>query len=327
MIIARAPLRIPLAGGGTDLPFYARGHGGYVLSVAINLYTYAILIRRSDSDGYLVCSDRMQLAQGISRINHPYIREVLRYLDVPCGLEIHCRAEVAGGSGLGVSSSVMVALLRALHTLRGERPGAADIAREATRLEREVLRETGGVQDQYITAYGGLQEIRNTTSADVRIAPLQLEPEVTKALETNLLLFSTGMRRHSGEILQSQLEQNTQSSIIEKYDKIKQIGLRARDDLLAGDLHSFARALHEHWTIKRQLSDRVSSELLDTFYQRGLENGALGGKVVGAGGGGCLVFYVDERHDEFVRKMESRGLRNLQFRFSWKGAENFYAPE
>lgn len=325
MIVARAPLRIPLAGGGTDLPFYAERRGGHVVSAAIDRYAYATLIGRPDTDDYLVCCDRVQRAGSIDAIDHGYVREALRHLRVPGGLEVHCMAQVEGGSGLGISSSIMVALLCALHALGGERPGPAALAREATVLEREVLDEAGGVQDQYMAAYGGLREIHNTTRTDVTITALELPPEVCKTLEVNLLLFSTGVLRRSDEIVRSQREQNSQSAILERYDKIKQAGLRARDSLLAGDLRAFAQAMHRHWAVKRQLSDRMSSELLDTLYQRGLEHGALGGKVVGAGGGGCLLFYVEDGHDHFVTAMARLGLRHLEFRFAWKGAERLWS--
>jgi D-glycero-alpha-D-manno-heptose-7-phosphate kinase len=325
MIVARAPLRIPLAGGGTDLPFYAERRGGHVVSVAIDRYAYAILVGRADTDEYLVSCDRVQRAGSLDRISHPYVRAALRHLCIPGGLEVHCAAEVEGKSGLGISSSIMVALLCALHALRQEPTDPAALAREATVLEREVLDEAGGVQDQYMAAYGGLREIHNTTRSDVTTTALELQPEVCKALEDNLLLFSTGVQRRSDEIVRSQLEQNSESEILEHYDKIKQAGLAARDGLLCGDLRAFARALHRHWTVKRQLSDRMSSELLDSLYQRGLEHGALGGKVVGAGGGGCLLFYVEDGHDRFVRAMERLGLRHLEFRFAWKGAESLWS--
>ncbi len=325
MIIARAPLRIPLAGGGTDLPFYAERRGGHVVSATIDRYAYAILVGRADIDDYVVCCDRVQRAGSIDGIDHRYVREALRHLRVPGGLEVHCLAQVEGGSGLGVSSSIMVALLCALHALGGERLGPAALAGEATVLEREVLDEAGGVQDQYMAAYGGLREVHNTTRTDVTATSLRLEPEVAEALEANLLLFSTGVQRRSDEIVRSQLEQNSQSAILEHYDNIKEAGLRARDSLLAGDLRAFAQAMHRHWTVKRQLSDRMSTELLDALYQRGLEHGALGGKVVGAGGGGCLLFYVEQGHDRFVAAMARLGLRHLEFRFAWKGVERLWS--
>src|SRR5216683_477131 len=324
MIVARAPLRIPLAGGGTDLPFYAEQRGVHLVSVAIDRYAYVVLAARADSDDYLVCCDRVERADALDHIEQSFVREAMRYLRMPGGVAVHCLAEIEGGSGLGVSSSGLVALLCALHAFRRERAAPVVLAQAATFLEREVLDQAGGVQDQYMAAYGGLREIQNTTRANVIIKPLRLEPEVIKALEANLMLFSTGVRRNSDAIVRSQLEQNSEAAVLEHYDKIKEVGLRARESLLAGDLAAFAQTLHQHWILKRRISDRMSSELLDTLYQRGLEAGAISGKVIGAGGGGCLLFYVDEGHERFATAMKRLGLRHVQFRFAWKGAESLW---
>lgn len=321
MIITRAPLRIPLAGGGTDLPFYAEQRGGHVVSVAISRYVHAVVGRRMDADDYLVACDGMQRAGGVDGIRHAFVREALRHLGVSGGVAVHCLTEVEGGNGLGGSSSLLTALLCALHALGGEPAGPAVLAREATLLEREVLGEAGGVQDQYMAAYGGLREILNTTRADVIIRPLPLEPHVAKTLESNLLLFGTGLQRRSHTVVSSQLQQNGPAMVLRHYDRIKEVGRRARDSLLAGDLTTFGRTLHEHWTLKRGISDRMSSDRLDELYRLGQEHGAVGGKVIGAGGGGCLLFYVEQQPERFVTAMQHLGLRHLPFEFAWSGTE------
>jgi D-glycero-alpha-D-manno-heptose-7-phosphate kinase len=188
-------------------------------------------------------------------------------------------------------------------------------------LEREVLDQAGGVQDPYVAACGGMCEIRNTTRADVAVRPLELRADVIKTLEANLMLFATGVRRNSDVIVRSQTAQNSPADILHHYDQIKEIGLRARDGLLRGDLDVFAQCLHDHWAVKRSISDQMSSTELDRLHTAGLAAGAVSGKIVGAGGGGCLLFYVNNSHERFGARMSRLGLHHIQFRFAWKGAE------
>lgn len=322
MIITRAPFRIPLGGGGTDLPFYAEQRGGSLITAAIDRYIYVSLHRRQlDRLIWLSYSER-ETQHEVGAVRHRLIREALRHSGVTSSVEIHSMTELSERSGLGGSSSFLVALLKVLYEYAGTSSSVSkdSLAADAVHIEREVLKDYGGIQDQYIAAHGGLCLIENTSRTDVRVRPLTIGKGLLAELSRNLMLFYTGVQRSSSDIIKAQTEENTTDELVRLYDAIKEIGGRAHTALLRGDLDAFGKTFHEHWLLKRGSSKRMTTGSFDLLYDRALRHGALGGKLVGAGGGGFFLFYVPKRQAEFRERMEKHGLIHLPFGFDTEGA-------
>lgn len=322
MIITRSPLRISLGGGGTDLASYYRNHGGYVLAGAINKYVYVTVMRPFNQGIYLKYSE-IESAKEISEVKHPILREVLRdfNLNTP-QIEITTLADIPSGTGLGSSGSFTTALIKALSAHYRRSIQTAELADMACGIEIERLSEPIGKQDQYIAAFGGICEMHFSKDGTVETSPLNLKVETVHDLEDNLLLFYTGLSRSAGSILSDQVKksESNNQNMISNLHFTKEIGMKSRDALVSGNTIEFAKLMNEHWEYKKKRTAGMSNEFIDTTYNLAIENGALGGKLVGAGGGGFLMFYAADK-DKLRATMKSCGLEEMRFQFDFEGTK------
>jgi D-glycero-alpha-D-manno-heptose-7-phosphate kinase len=320
MIITRSPLRISLGGGGTDLPSYYKEHSGFLIAAAIDKYVY-INVHRRFVNGFLLKYSSLEEAATIDEIKHPIIREALKLVDVQeRNLEITSMADIPAGTGLGSSGSFTTALLKAFHALKKNLVHPAELAEQACCIELEKLGEPIGKQDQYIAAYGGIACFQFLPDGRVEAAPLKISEETLFNLEDNLLLFFTGYSRAASAILKEQDDKSRQAdrAMTENLHFIKELGKRSQKVLEAGELEEFARLMDVHWQRKKERSREMSNEDIDAWYNCAMANGALGGKVIGAGGGGFLMFYA---HDKVKLRhaMREKGLNEVRFRFDFEG--------
>ena len=324
MIISRTPVRVPLGGGGTDLPAYYQNYGGALSTAAVNKYVF-ILVKDHFEDtvrfsGYY----NKEVVASADQITHPVVSKVLQLLEIEQPVEIVSVSDVPASVGLGTSSSFTVGLLNALHTFRGENCSPDSLAKEALAIERVMLNEPGGVQDQYIAAYGGLIALDINTAGDVAVTPLGLAPEVIANLESNLLFFYTNVQREAMEIQSQHVEsiKKGQESVLASLHEIKRIGFASKEALKAGELDRFGCLLDEHWNFKRNVGDNVSTKEIDKWYKLAMGSGALGGKLMGAGGGGFLMFYCPTQKKDCVRAtLAQQGLKEIYIRFEPGGSK------
>lgn len=321
MITTRSPLRISLGGGGTDLPSYYESFGGFFIAAAIDRYVYITLHERF-VPRFLLKYSRLEEVDSIDEIEHPLIRECMRLVDSPPGLEIASMADVPAGTGLGSSGSFATALLLALRVLQREPPQPVDLAEQACRVEIDILKEPVGKQDQYIAALGGVREFEISREGQVTSRPLAIGDDVLADLEDNLLLFFTGGTRSASEILKEQDDKSRESDaeMLGNLHLVKELGLKSREALMAGDLGELAALMNVHWEHKKARSASMSSGRINDMYEHARRNGALGGKLIGAGGGGFLMFY-SESGSRLRRAMRQKGVRELRFRFDFEGTK------
>jgi D-glycero-alpha-D-manno-heptose-7-phosphate kinase len=320
MIITRSPLRICLGGGGTDLPSYYRQHTGFVISAAINRYVY-ITVNEAFRPRILVKYSRLEEVDRVEQIQHPIIREALKLTGVTGPyLEIVSLSDIPAGTGMGSSGSFTTALLCALHTLKRDFVLPQDLAEQACHIELDLLKEPIGKQDQYIAAFGGITCFHFLPDDRVKVEPLKLPAETLANLEDGLLLFFTGSSRNASDILRDQDSKTKEnnSHMIENLHFTKQLGVESREALLAGDLKKFAGLMNVHWEHKRKRSPGMSSCEIDRLYQLALASGGLGGKLIGAGGGGFLMFYTEEK-SRLRAAMRGAGLREVRMQFDFAG--------
>lgn len=320
MIITRSPLRISLGGGGTDLPSYYKEHSGFLIAAAIDKYVY-INVHRRFVDGFLLKYSSLEEAATIDEIKHPIIREALKLADVQeRNLEITSMADIPAGTGLGSSGSFTTALLKAFHALKKHLVHPAELAEQACCIELEKLGEPIGKQDQYISAYGGITCFQFLPDGRVEATPLKISEETLFNLEDNLLLFFTGYSRAASAILKEQDDKSKQAdkAMIENLHFVKELGKRSQKALEAGELEEFAQLMDTHWQRKKERSPEMSNEDINAWYDCAMANGALGGKVIGAGGGGFLMFYADDKV-KLRRAMREKGLNEVRFRFDFEG--------
>ena len=321
MIIARSPLRISLGGGGTDLPSYYKEHGGYVIAAAINKYVYVTVMRPFSPGIYLKYSELEQVER-VEQIRHPIIREALQLMNLGTAqIEITTLADIPSGTGLGSSGSFTTALLRALYAYQRGSLHTKELAEMACDIEIDRLGEPIGKQDQYVAAYGGITCFNFNPDDTVTAEPLSISAETLHDLEDNLLLFFTGFSRSASSILEDQ-NRRTQESDLEMLNNlhfVKELGLRSRRALEDGDATLFGEIMYEHWEHKKKRSGGMSNPQIDEWYELAVKNGAVGGKLVGAGGGGFLMFYARDR-DQLKKTMIKVGLEEVRFRFDFEGA-------
>jgi D-glycero-alpha-D-manno-heptose-7-phosphate kinase len=320
MIITRTPLRISIAGGGTDLPSYYRRFGGALISAAINKYIY-VGVNRTFSPGYQVKYSKFEHTDTIDEIRHPIVREALRRHMIAPSIEIISLADVPAGTGLGSSGSFAVGLLRALHASKRTHVTAEDVAREACHIEIDVLRHPIGKQDQYIASYGGITCFEFLPDDTVKASPLNISVQTLTDLEENLLMFFTGYSRAAQDILvdQDKRTESGDSAMIDSLNYVKLLGSEIKTVLECGDTLKFGRLMHEHWERKRNRSSNMSNDAINRWYEIGRDSGAVGGKMVGAGGGGFLLFYATDR-TRLRAAMAKEGLREVSFRFDHDGS-------
>jgi D-glycero-alpha-D-manno-heptose-7-phosphate kinase len=322
MIIARSPLRISLGGGGTDVPSYYQEHDGFLLAAAIDRYVYVTVMRPFTQGIYLKYSE-IERVKSVPEVKHPIMREVLADLKLKTPqIEITTLADIPSGTGLGSSGSFTTALIKALyaHYRKNIHPG--ELAELACRIEIENLGEPIGKQDQYIAAYGGITEFNFLKDGSVTSAPLNLNVQTVHNLEDNLLLFFTGISRSAGSILSDQVEKSKikDSKMVDNLHFTKDLGYRSKVALLNNETIKFGELMHEHWEHKKSRSTGITSDFIDNAYNQALRSGAVGGKLVGAGGGGFLMFYAKDK--EMLRgKMTELGLEEVRFKFDFEGTK------
>jgi len=324
MIVTRTPLRLPIGGGGTDLPSYYEQYGGFWISAAFNRYVNVIVNRRFDKQ-IRVSYSKTEIVRSPEEIQHPVVREALQMLEIQEGIEIVSVADLPANTGLGSSGSFTVGLLLALHTFKKERVNALDVAEEAFEIEVGRLGEPIGKQDQYIAAFGGVTCFEADRNGRVTVTPLRISSDVVADLESSLLLFYTGIQRSAPEVLegQSRAVAEKEKVVTDSMHNIKDIAVKIKDGLESGDVNRLGELMHEHWTSKRRLSTKVTTSEIDRWYDLARASGALGGKVIGAGGGGFLMFYCDGRESKRrVREaLEKEKLVPMRFTFDNEGSK------
>ena len=322
MIIARSPLRVSLGGGGTDLPSYYREHEGFLLAAAIDKYVF-VTVMRPFTPGVFLKYSNLENVKKIHEIKHPIIREVLTMegLEVP-QVEITTLADIPSGTGLGSSGSFTTALIKAVYAHRRKLILPQDLAELACHVEIDRLQEPIGKQDQYIAAFGGLTCFTFHKDNRVTAKPLKISRETLHDLEDHLLLFFTGFSRSAGGILKDQKvrTQKNDAEMLKNLHTVKELGFRSRDALETGDCKKFGQIMHEHWEHKKRRSGGMSNPKIDEWYELGMKNGAVGGKLVGAGGGGFLMFYAGDRK-KLRLAMAKAGLEEVRFRFDFEGTK------
>ncbi|MEK7407470.1 MAG: galactokinase [Acidobacteriota bacterium] len=320
MIITRSPLRISLGGGGTDLPSYYREQGGFVIAAAIDKYVY-ITLHETFQQELIIKYSKMEVVHEIDEVKHPIVREALRMAGLnSLHLEITSMSDIPAGTGLGSSGSFTTALLRALHALKKDFIPRHQLAEEACHIEIDLLGEPVGRQDQYIATYGGITCFEFRPDDRVEVQPLRLAPETLANLEDNLVLFFTGYTRSASEILRDQDQRSRQkdTDILSHLDYVKQLGRQSKEALEGGHLREFAALMHVHWEHKKQRSGDMTNSQINEWYELARSNGALGGKLIGAGGGGFLMFYTEDK-TRLRHVMRRAGLREVRFRFDFAG--------
>jgi D-glycero-alpha-D-manno-heptose-7-phosphate kinase len=320
MIITRTPLRISLGGGGTDLPSYYEQHGGSLVAAAITKYVY-IGINTTFTDDYFIKYSALERAASIDDVQHPIVRCALQAHAVDPAIEIVSLADIPSGTGLGSSGAFTVGLLRAIYAHKREHVTAGALADEACRIEIEMLGRAVGKQDQYIAAFGGLTCFEFDKDGSVHVSPLLVANETLHDLEDHLLMFFTGYSRDADRVLEDQKQRSEQGddAMIQNLHEIKRIGVESREALQAGDPRAFADLMHEHWELKRARTAGMSNDKIDDWYALARANGARGGKLVGAGAGGFLLFYADEPA-VLRRAMSDAGLAEVRFSFDHDGS-------
>jgi D-glycero-alpha-D-manno-heptose-7-phosphate kinase len=320
VIVARAPLRISLGGGGTDLPAYANQYGGFCVSAAIDKYVYVIVNPRFYKNSLRVAYLHTEIVTKLDDLKHDLYRECLRKVGIHGGVELASMADAPANSGLGSSSSFTVACLLALHAHVGHEPSAEQLAREACEIEIDTLVAPIGKQDQYIASYGGIRMMWFEGDA-VRLMPVHLGRENRQALTEGLLVFYTGTERRAGYVLKEQTRAILDGSAVERMHAIKAMGERTKAMLVAGAFDQYGELLHEHWMAKRNLASSMTNPQIDECYKAARDAGAIGGKLMGAGGGGFFLFYVRQAdRAAVISAMEARGLQQLHFRLGAHGA-------
>jgi D-glycero-alpha-D-manno-heptose-7-phosphate kinase len=322
MIITRSPLRISLGGGGTDLPSYYREHGGFVIAAAIDKYVF-VTVTRPFTEGIFLKYSKLEHVDRCEDVQHPIIREAIRMLGFRTPqVEITALADIPSGTGLGSSGSFATALLKALYAHRRRLIHPQELAQLACEIEIDHLSEPIGKQDQYIAAYGGVTCFSFNPDDTVEACPLRIGIDSLHDLEDNLLLFFTGFSRRAGAILRDQdlRTQQADQDMLANLHHIKEIGLRSQQALEAGDTALFGELMHEHWEHKKRRSSGMSNPRIDEWYDLARAHGAVGGKLVGAGGGGFLLFY-SENHRRLREAMSKAGLQEVRFRFDFEGTK------
>jgi D-glycero-alpha-D-manno-heptose-7-phosphate kinase len=324
MILARAPFRISLGGGGTDLPSYYSAYGGFILSAAINKYLF-IYVNRPAADNYIrVKYSRYEQVSKPDEVQHDLVRPALKLLDVSGSLEIVSMADVPAGTGLGSSGTYLVALLTALHELKREKVPAQMIAEQAYHIERELAGHPVGKHDHYLAAIGGITCLDIEKNGKVHVSPLEISLTTIEEFRNHVMLFYTGITRSSSDILraQKQATQQGDASVVGNLHRTKELGYQIKETLEKGDLEKFGLLLHEHWENKKQRNESISNPQLDIWYEIARSKGAVGGKIMGAGGGGFFMFYCPNHYKASLRKvLSAESLREMSYDFDFDGSK------
>ncbi len=345
MIIVRAPFRLPLGGGGTDLPSYYHKYEGFLITASINKYMYISINEPAIIDKIKINYSKVEMVgvDEIDKIKHEIVRETLKYLKIKRPLEISSMADLSAGTGMGSSSSYTVGLIRGLNLMLRRYIPLEQLAEEACKIEIELIGKPIGKQDQYAAAFGGILQLEIDRLGNVITTPLNLDNEIVNDLENRLMMFYTDIERDANTILGDQgrriegTDENSQdipqnlSSVdlgekinltVESMHKIKKLGFEIKETLIRGDVSAFGELLHEHWLTKKMVSDKMSSSQIDNWYDIARKNGAIGGKIMGAGGGGFMLFCVENgKRKQLRQSMTDAGLRYMDFKFEWEGCK------
>jgi D-glycero-alpha-D-manno-heptose-7-phosphate kinase len=325
MIICRTPYRISFFGGGTDYPIYYREHGGAVLATSINKYCYITCryLPPFFEDKNRVVYSKIELTKNIDDIQHPAVRESLKFMDVTSGVEVHHDGDLPARAGLGTSSSFTVCLLNALYALKGKRATKRQLALDAIHVEQDLIKENVGSQDQVTAAFGGFNRIDFDKDHEFQLQPITINAEKRHLLQNHMMLFFTGFSRTASEIAQEQIKKTP-----EKKPELKQMVELVDEaiDILHGSdsqITDFGRLLHKTWMIKRKLTDKITTDHIDTIYDTAMNAGAVGGKLLGAGGGGFMLFFVEpEKQPQVMKKLQN--LLHVPFKFENLGSQIIY---
>ncbi len=324
MIISKAPLRISLAGGGTDVKDFFKRDFGCVVNTTINKYIYIGIHKHFDGRSFLLKYSKNESGKDVKKIKHPLFREAMKLTGIS-GVEIVSMSDVpVRGVGLGSSSSFLVGILNALYAYKGEKKDPDVLARQAAFIEREVLKERGGLQDQYIAAFGGLRFMKFSPNNRITVKSLDCREEIKKELDKHLLMFYTGITRSSNDIHRAQ-SKNINTNF-KNLLKLRGLAVRLKENLQKNKLDSIGEILHESWMLKKELTRNISSSQINSYYEKAIKAGASGGKLLGAGGGGFLLFYCEPEKQEDIRRALSK-LEELKFQFEPRGSEIIFNHE
>jgi D-glycero-alpha-D-manno-heptose-7-phosphate kinase len=323
MILTRAPFRITLGGGGTDLPAYYSKYGGFVVSAGIDKYMFLSLNRPVIDDLVRLKYSQSETVSHIDELQHAGARETFRFMGVETGIEASSMADASAGTGLATSSAYTVALLKALHTMKREYVSLKDLAEEACTIEMDILKLPAGKQDQYMAAFGGIMVLDISPDGKVDVRKAKVSEETIETLNRNMLVFFTNVTRSSSDVLHDQANSINQEKkdVVESMHYIKELGYKMLEALETGNVTDVGRIFDIHWAHKKKTSAKISNAHFDKIYDIAKENGALGGKISGAGGGGFFTFYVEDDHKKFRAAMKELGLREMKYRFDFEGAK------
>jgi D-glycero-alpha-D-manno-heptose-7-phosphate kinase len=324
VIVARAPFRIPLGGGGTDLPSYYSQHGGFIISAAINKYLYISVHRPAADDLIRLKYSRYEQVENPDQIQHDLVKPALKLLRIDRNVEITSMADVPAGTGLGSSATYLVALLTALHEMKRETIPTQALAERACHIEMELARHPCGKHDHYLAAFGGFTCLDIARDGKVKVTPADISLSTVEAFRNTVLVFYTGIHRSADGILAAQNKDTAQgsTSVLDSLHRTKELGYRIKEALESGNLDAFGTLLDQHWQNKKARSKAISDGKIDRWYELAKESGALGGKIMGAGGGGFFMFYCPHETKARVRKaLAEAGLRELHYDFDPHGAK------
>lgn len=320
MILARSPLRIPFGGGGTDLPSYFKKKNGYVISAAIDKYIY-ISLGESFNQRFILNYSKLEKVKKIENIKHPLFRETLKFFKIKKELHLSSHADIPSGTGLGSSGCFAVTLAKVLSEYRGLKLNKKDLAEIACKIEINKLNEPVGKQDQYVASYGGFNEYFFYKDGSTEVKKLKIKKNFLERLQKNLFLYFTGYTRNSYKILKVQ-DKKTKSldrNMIRNLDQIKEYGYQIRNSLIDSNINEIAMIMREHWELKKKRSSNISNSKINYYYDMALANGALSGKLIGAGGGGFLLLLCKDQSSLGV--LEKKGLKRVKIKFDFEGTK------
>jgi len=324
MIITRTPFRITFGGGGTDLRSFYIKHGGFIFSAAINKYMFINVNKPIVDDLVRVKYSKSEITESINEIKHDIVRECCKMMGIENAIEIISMADIPAGTGLGSSSSYTVGLLNALHNMKRNFTSLKELAEEACKIEIDIIGKPIGKQDQYIATFGGLTVLEIDKNGEVEVREVEISPEFIEDLENNIIIFYEGSSRNADVILseQSAKVDRKEEEAVSNMLLIKEIGYRILEAIERGRLREFGELMHEHWCAKKKISKKMTKPHIDYLYEIARANGAVGGKIMGAGGGGFFMFYC-ENNDKFkLRKaMAEKGLKELKYHFDFEGTK------
>jgi len=322
MIVSRTPFRITLGGGGTDLPSYYKEHGGFIFSFCLSKYMYICINRPSADDLIRLKYSISESVESVEDLQHDIAKACLQRVNINSRIEIASLSDIPAGSGLGSSSTYTVGLLNALHSLNGEYKSLEFLADEACKIEMDILKKPMGKQDQYLAALGGFVMLEIDKDGTVKSEKIQLDKSIMNELNRNLLIFYTGQQRKNDKILKEQDDstKNNQEEVLNSLHYIKESGYKILDIVKSGNLDELGGMFRDHWEMKKKLSSGVTNDKIDSIYNIALNNGATGGKITGAGGGGFFTFYCSQDHQKLRNVMKAEGLKELDYSFDLDGS-------